>query len=63
MNYCGSFRKLCGNAKSAMIAAIEIYNKPRFFYRNECTIILLLNAWELVLKSTIVETQALYILS
>ena len=34
-----------------MIAAIEIYNKPIFQYRDECIVILLLNAWELALKS------------
>jgi len=51
MNYRGSYRKLLGNAKSAMVAAIEIYNKPTFQYRDECVVILLLNAWELVLKA------------
>lgn len=51
MNYCGSYRKLLGNAKSAMMAAIEIYNKPTFQYREECVVILLLNAWELALKA------------
>ncbi len=34
-----------------MLAAIEIYNKPRFDYREECSVILLLNGWELVLKA------------
>ncbi len=34
-----------------MIAAIEIYNKPMFSYRDECAVILLLNAWELFLKA------------
>lgn len=53
MNYRGSYRKLLGNAKAAMIAAIEIYNKPTFKYRDECVVILLLNAWELVLKAVI----------
>lgn len=51
MNYSGSFRKLLGNAKAALIAAIEIYNKPAFTYRDECVVILLLNAWELLLKA------------
>ncbi len=51
MNYRGSYRKLLGNAEAAMIAAIEIYNKPYFSYRNECVVILLLNAWELLLKA------------
>jgi len=51
MNYRGSYRHLLRNAKAAMLAAIEIYNKPRFDYREECCIILLLNAWELALKA------------
>lgn len=51
MNYRGSYRKLLENAKAAMMAAIEIYNKPTFRYRDECVVILLLNAWELALKA------------
>ena len=51
MNYRGSYRKLLGNARAAMMAAIEIYNKPVFQYRDECMVILLLNAWELALKA------------
>jgi hypothetical protein len=51
MNYRGSYRKLLDNAKAAIMAAIEIYNKPTFKYRDECVVILLLNAWELLLKA------------
>lgn len=51
MNYRGSYRKLRANAKAAMIGAIEIYNKPRFEYRDEVFVILLLNAWELLIKA------------
>jgi hypothetical protein len=51
MNYRGSSRHLVKNAKSALLAAIEIYNKPGFQYRDECFVILLLNAWELFLKA------------
>jgi len=36
---------------SAMLGAIEIYNKPRFAYRDEVFVILLINAWELALKA------------
>ena len=32
-------------------AAIELYNKPIFPYRNECFSILMINAWELLLKA------------
>ena len=40
-----------------MMAAIEIYNKPTFEYRDECTVILLLNAWELVLKALLSKNK------
>ncbi len=51
MNYFGSYRRLRDNAKSAITAAIEVYNKPRFPYRDEVFIILLLNGWELLIKA------------
>lgn len=51
MNLTGSYRALVNNAKAAMLAAIEIYNKPQIEYRDECFVILLVNAWELLLKS------------
>lgn len=53
MNYRGSYRKLLGNSKAALLAAIEVYNKPSFSYRDECAVILLLNAWELFLKAVL----------
>jgi len=53
MNYRGSYRKLAGNSTSAMMAAVEIYNKPRFTYRDEVTVIMMMNAWELLLKAII----------
>jgi len=36
---------------AAMIAAIEIYNKPDFKYREETFTILAVNSWELLLKA------------
>lgn len=57
MNYRGSYRKLLENSKAAMMAAIEIYNKPAFNYRDECVVILLLNAWELALKALLSKNQ------
>lgn len=42
--------KLFDNAHSAMLSAIELFNKPRIEYRNEVTTILVTNAWELALK-------------
>jgi len=58
MNYRGSSRHLIKNAKSALLAAIEIYNKPGFQYRDECFVILLLNAWELFLKALISKNKS-----
>ena len=57
MNYRGSYKRLLGNSKAAMMAAIEIYNKPMFKYRDECTVILLLNAWELILKAVLSKNK------
>jgi len=39
----------------AAISAIEIYNKPDFKYREESFSILMVNAWELLLKSRILQ--------
>jgi hypothetical protein len=57
MNYHGSYRHLLGNAKAAILAAIEIYNKPHFSYRDKCFAILLLNAWESLLKAVLIEER------
>lgn len=51
MNRKGSYRALRDNAKSAICASIEIYNKPNFEYRMETFVVLLLNAWELIFKA------------
>lgn len=40
---------------SAAISAIEIYNKPDFKYREEAFSILMINAWELLLKAKILK--------
>lgn len=61
MNYQGSYRALRDNANAAMMAAIEIYNKPNISYRDECTCILIINAWELLLKAIISKNkQSIY---
>ncbi|WP_410482689.1 DUF3644 domain-containing protein [Undibacterium sp. Jales W-56] len=39
------------------IGAIEIYNKPRFEYRSECFVILLLNSWELLFKAILSKNR------
>jgi hypothetical protein len=46
---------LLRNAKSAMFAAVEIHNKPIFPYRYEVCTLLVVNAWELILKGYIAE--------
>ena len=43
--------ELVDRAKSAMVAAVEIYNKPGFSYRVESFAILAINGWELLLKA------------
>lgn len=44
-------RELLDRAIVAMVAAIDVYNKPNFPYRAESFTILALNAWELLLKA------------
>lgn len=44
-------KELLERALAAMVAAIEIYNKPDFEYRAESFTILAVNAWELLLKA------------
>jgi Domain of unknown function (DUF3644) len=46
---------LVDNSLSAVLAAIEIYNKPNFSYREEAFTILIINAWELILKAKILK--------
>jgi EC042_2821-lke REase/Protein of unknown function (DUF3644) len=46
---------LKANARAAMFAAIEIHNKPIFKYRYEVCTLLMVNAWELALKSYIAK--------
>ncbi len=48
-------RCLADKSIAAMISAIEIYNKPDFQYREETYAILAINAWELLLKSRILQ--------
>lgn len=48
-----SARRMAANSLSAMLAAIEIYNKPRMEYRDEVTVLLVVNAWELALKAAL----------
>lgn len=49
------YSKLMDKAVSAITAAVEIYNKPGFQYRDETFSLLALNAWELLLKARLVQ--------
>jgi uncharacterized protein DUF3644 len=46
---------LVDKAVDGCIAAIEIYNKPDFRYREEAFSILMFNAWELLLKARVLK--------
>lgn len=48
-------RQMLDKSISAMLAAIEVYNKPTFEYREEAFSILAVNAWELLLKARILQ--------
>ncbi len=45
------YRSLLDKSIASMLAAIEIYNKPNFQYREDTFAILAVNAWELLLKA------------
>ncbi len=44
-------QELLDKSTAAMLAALEVYNKPSFAYRAESFAILATNAWELLLKA------------
>ena len=48
-------RTLLDKSVGALLAAIEIYNKPVFEYREETFAILAVNAWELLIKARILQ--------
>jgi hypothetical protein len=59
--------RLLENSIAAALSAIEIYNKPEFRYREQVFSILVINAWELLLKAKLVadsgeKLESLYIL-
>jgi len=51
-------RLLLDKSLGAMLAAIEIYNKPVFSYREESFAILSVNAWELLLKARLLQLSS-----
>jgi hypothetical protein len=52
------YKELLDRAIAAMVAAIDVYNKPDFPYRAESFAILAINAWELLLKAKWLEDNA-----
>jgi hypothetical protein len=46
-------RSLLWNSRAALLAAVEIHNKPVFPYRYEVCTLLVINGWELLLKAYI----------
>ena len=48
---------LLENAKSAIIGAIELHNKPIFPCRYELAVVLTINAWELAFKAYILQNS------
>jgi hypothetical protein len=58
--------RLLENSIAAALSAIEIYNKPDFRYREQVFSVLVINAWELLLKAKIVadsgeKLESLYV--
>lgn len=49
------YKKLFDKSVSAILSAIELYNKPDFKYREESFAILIINGWELLLKSKMLK--------
>ena len=45
------YSMLLDKSIEAVLSAIELYNKPTFSYREESFAILMVNAWELLLKA------------
>lgn len=48
-------RQIVDKSIDAIIASIEVYNKPSFSYREESFSIFVINAWELLLKARILQ--------
>ena len=42
-------------AREALLAAVEIYNKPKVEYREQTVAFLIVNAWEVLIKARIVQ--------
>lgn len=53
-----TYRSLLDKSINSMLSAIEIYNKPNFFYREETFAILAVNSWELLLKAHLLKCNS-----
>ena len=58
-----TYRSLLDKSIASMLSAIELYNKPNFQYREETFAILVVNAWELLLKAIILRQNRYKLLS
>jgi hypothetical protein len=61
------YKPFVDKSVGAALSAIEIYNKPDFKYREETFTILMINAWELLLKAKIIlenksDLKSIYIM-
>jgi hypothetical protein len=52
------YAKFVEKAEAALVAAVEVYNKPTFRYREETFALLAINAWELLLKARLLKDSA-----
>ncbi len=50
-----TYKSMTHKSKAALLAAVEIGNKVTVSYREETFVLLLLNAWEIMLKARIVQ--------
>jgi len=50
-------KSLLDKSVAACVSAIEIYNKPDFKYREESFSILMVNAWELLIKAKLINDR------
>ena len=57
MKFNKTYRALLDKSISSMLAAVEVYNKPNFSYREDTFAILCVNAWELLLKAVWFKTN------
>jgi len=49
------YKELLDKSIAAMLAAIEVYNKPDFKYREETFSVIAINSWELALKAYLLK--------